>query len=150
MANVGAWYAVSLCYFVGGIFLIYRKVFTWHAPVTLLLTLSLISALFFAIDPDSYADPLVHLTTGATMLGAFFIVTDPVSSATSNRGKIIFAAGIAILVYSIRTWGNYPDAMAFAVMLMNLCAPFIDQYSQPRSFGHKNARHGIANEDKAQ
>jgi electron transport complex protein RnfD len=150
MANVGAWYAVSLCYFVGGIFLIYRKVFTWHAPVTLLLTLSLISALFFAIDPDSYADPLVHLTTGATMLGAFFIATDPVSSATSNRGKIIFAAGIAILVYSIRTWGNYPDAMAFAVMLMNLCAPFIDQYSQPRSFGHKNARHGIANEDKSQ
>ena len=148
MANVGAWYAVSLCYFVGGIFLIYRKIFTWHAPITLLVTLALISSLFFAIDPDSYADPLIHLTTGATMLGAFFIVTDPVSSATSNKGKIIFAAGIAILVYCVRTWGNYPDAMAFAVMLMNLCAPFIDQYTQPRSYGHKQAKKGSYNPEK--
>jgi electron transport complex protein RnfD len=142
MANVGAWYAVSLCYFIGGIFLIYRKIFTWHAPITLLITLTLMSAFFFAIDPDRFADPLVHLTTGATMLGAFFIVTDPVSSSTSNRGKIVFAAGIGILVYCVRTWGNYPDAMAFAVMLMNLCAPFIDQYTQPRSYGHKQAKKG--------
>jgi len=149
MANVGAWYAVSLCYFIGGIFLIYRKIFTWHAPITLLITLTLMSAIFFAIDPDSFADPLVHLTTGATMLGAFFIVTDPVSSSTSNRGKIVFAAGIGILVYCVRTWGNYPDAMAFAVMLMNLCAPFIDQYTQPRSYGHKQAKKGsYAKENK--
>ncbi len=139
LANAGAWYAVSLGYFVGGIFLIYRKIFTWHTPITLLVTLAIISSIGFAIDPDSFADPFVHLTTGATMLGAFFIATDPVSSATSNRGKVIFAAGIAILVYVIRTWGNYPDAMAFAVMIMNLCAPFIDQYSQPRSYGHKKA-----------
>jgi len=149
MANVGAWYAVSLCYFIGGIFLIYRKIFTWHAPITLLITLTLMSAIFFAIDPDSFADPLVHLTTGATMLGAFFIVTDPVSSSTSNRGKIVFAAGIGVLVYCVRTWGNYPDAMAFAVMLMNLCAPFIDQYTQPRSYGHKQAKKGsYAKENK--
>ncbi|MEH6445127.1 MAG: electron transport complex subunit RsxD [Oceanospirillaceae bacterium] len=140
MSNVGAWYAVSLCYFVGGIFLIYRKIFTWHTPIALLATLAIISAIFFAIDPDSYADPLVHLTTGATMLGAFFIATDPVTSATSNRGKIVFAAGIALLIYVIRTWGNYPDAMAFAVMIMNLSAPFIDQYTQPRSYGHKRAK----------
>jgi electron transport complex protein RnfD len=139
MANAGAWYAVSLCYFVGGIFLIYRKIFTWHTPITLLVSIGVISALFFAIDPDQFADPLVHLTTGATMLGAFFIATDPVSSATSNKGKIIFAIGIALLVYIVRTWGNYPDAMAFAVMLMNLAAPFIDQYTQPRSYGHKKA-----------
>jgi len=149
MANVGAWYAVSLSYFIGGIFLIYRKIFTWHAPITLLITLTLMSAIFFAIDPDSFADPLVHLTTGATMLGAFFIVTDPVSSSTSNRGKIVFAAGIGILVYCVRTWGNYPDAMAFSVMLMNLCAPFIDQYTQPRSYGHKQAKKGsYAKENK--
>ena len=148
MANVGAWYAVSLCYFIGGIFLIYRKIFTWHAPITLLITLTLMSSIFFAIDPDSFADPLVHLTTGATMLGAFFIVTDPVSSSTSNRGKIVFAAGIGILVYCVRTWGNYPDAMAFAVMLMNLCAPFIDQYTQPRSYGHKQAKKGSYAKEK--
>jgi len=150
LANVGAWYAVSLAYFVGGIFLIYRKIFTWHAPITLLLTLTLLSALFFAVDPDTYADPLIHLTTGATMLGAFFIVTDPVSSATSNKGKIIFAAGIGILVYIVRTWGSYPDAMAFAVMLMNLSAPFIDQYSQPRSYGHRRANKGLNSKGKSQ
>ena len=145
MANMSAWYTVSLGYFIGGIFLMYRKIFTWHAPISLLASLFIISALFFAVDPDSYADPLVHLTTGATMLGAFFIATDPVSGATSNKGKIIFGIGIGCLVYIVRTWGNYPDAMAFAVMLMNLAAPFIDQYSQPRSYGHKRAGREIAN-----
>ncbi|MGB1239681.1 MAG: electron transport complex subunit RsxD [Pseudomonadales bacterium] len=143
LANAGAWYAVSAAYFIGGIFLIYRKIFTWHAPISLLLTLGLIASVFYAIDPDSYADPLVHLFSGATMLGAFFIITDPVSCATSNRGKIVFAAGVGILVYCVRTWGNYPDAIAFAVMLMNLSAPFIDQYTQPRSYGHKSANSGI-------
>lgn len=77
------------------------------------------------------------------MLGAFFIATDPVSSATSNKGKIIYGASIGILVYIIRTWGNYPDAVAFAVLLMNLCAPFIDQYTQPRTYGHSKPNRGL-------
>ncbi|HEY7776723.1 MAG TPA: RnfABCDGE type electron transport complex subunit D, partial [Kineobactrum sp.] len=72
--------------------------------------------------------------------GAFFIVTDPVSSAVSVRGRLIFGALIGALVYLIRVWGNYPDAVAFAVLIANFAAPFIDHYSQPRSYGHNKSR----------
>ena len=80
---------------------------------------------------------LFNLFSGATMFGAFFIITDPVSSAVSNRGRVIYGALIGVLVYIIRAWGNYPDAVAFATMLMNFAAPFIDHYTQPRTYGHK-------------
>ncbi|WP_290701853.1 electron transport complex subunit RsxD [Amphritea sp.] len=143
LANgIGAWHAVSAAYVMGGVFLLYRKIFTWHTPVAMLGSLTLISTLFFLIAPDQFPDPFFHLTVGATMLGAFFIATDPVTSATSNKGKLWFGAGIGLLIFIIRTWGNYPDAVAFAVLLMNLCAPFIDQYTQPRSYGHAKPNRG--------
>ena len=82
----------------------------------------------------------MHLLSGGTMLGAFFIVTDPVTSTTSTKGRLIFGAGVGLLVFCIRTWGNYPDAIAFAVLLMNFAAPFIDYYTVPRSYGHAQAR----------
>lgn len=140
--GIGAWHAVSAAWLMGGIFLLYRKVITWHAPISMLLALALCSSMFFGFDPDNYADPFFHLSTGATMLAAFFIITDPVSSATSNRGRIVFGASIGILIFIIRTWGNYPDGVAFAVLLMNLAAPFIDIYTQPRSYGHNRAKKG--------
>ncbi len=140
--GIGAWHAVSAAWFMGGIFLLYRKIITWHAPISMLLALAVCATLFYGFDPDSYADPFFHLSTGATMLAAFFIITDPVSSATSNRGRIIFGACIGVLVFIIRTWGNYPDGVAFAVLLMNLAAPFIDLYSQPRSYGHSQSNKG--------
>lgn len=141
--GVGAWYAVSAAWFMGGIFLLWRKVFTWHTPIALLGALLLMAALFYGFDPDSYASPVIHLGVGATMLGAFFIATDPVSAATSNRGKLVFGASIGVLIYIIRTWGNYPDAVAFSVLLLNLAAPFIDQYTQPRTYGHAKANRGL-------
>lgn len=141
--GVGAWHAVSAAYFMGGIFLVYRKVFTWHTPVAVLGTLAVVSTLFYIFEPDNFADPFFHLTMGATMLGAFFIATDPVTAATSNRGKLIYGIGIGLLIYIIRTWGNYPDAVAFSVLLMNLAAPFIDQYTQPRTYGHAKAKRGL-------
>lgn len=73
------------------------------------------------------------------MMGAFFIITDPVSSATSRLGKLFYGAAIGILVYVIRTFGSYPEAMAFSVLLMNLAAPFIDYYTRPRSYGHQSS-----------
>lgn len=76
------------------------------------------------------------------MLGAFFIATDPVSSAVSPQGKLIFGAGIGILTYIIRTYGSYPDAIAFSVLLMNFAAPLIDLYTQPRTYGHVKAKRG--------
>ena len=141
--GIGAWHAVSIAYLAGGAFLIYKKIFTWHTPVALLISLTVISAVFYGLSPDTYASPMFHLTVGATMLGAFFIATDPVSAATSNRGKLIYGAGIGLLIYIIRAWGGYPDGVAFAVLLMNLSAPFIDQYTQPRTYGHTKANRGI-------
>jgi electron transport complex protein RnfD len=143
LANIGAWHAVSAAYVMGGIFLLYKKIFTWHTPLSMLASLFVCSLVFYVISPDTYADPIFHLTVGATMLGAFFIATDPVSAATSNIGKIWYGVGIGALVFVIRTWGNYPDAVAFSVLIMNLAAPFIDQYTQPRTYGHKKAKRGI-------
>lgn len=138
---------LSLAWLAGGLALLYLKVFTWHTPISLLLSLLVLSGLFYGYDPDSYLSPVSHLTLGATMLGAFFIATDPVSSATSTRGKLVFGAGIGLLIFTIRTWGNYPDAIAFAVLLMNLAAPLIDQYTQPRAYGHKATRKGPRGEE---
>lgn len=137
------WEWVSLCYLAGGLYLIYRRLITWHTPVSMLLSLSL-CALIFGYDPDQNVPIHLHLLGGATLLGAFFIATDPVSSTTSTRGKLVFGAGIGVLTYTIRTWGTYPDAVAFAVLLMNFAAPFIDHYTQPRSYGHAKAKHGRA------
>ncbi|WP_372866575.1 RnfABCDGE type electron transport complex subunit D, partial [Pseudomonas sp.] len=136
--------AVNLAFLAGGLYLLYKRVFTWHAPVGMLASLALMSLLFWhGSGSDSNGSPLFHLLTGATMLGAFFIVTDPVSGATSNRGRLIFGAGVGVLVYVIRAWGGYPDAVAFAVLLMNLAAPTIDYYTRPRTYGHRKPTRGL-------
>jgi len=132
-----AWEWVNVAFMLGGIYLLYKKVFTWHAPVSMLISLSLCAALFYdGGSSASSGSPLFHLFSGATMLGAFFIVTDPVSSAVSNRGRLIYGALIGVLIFVIRAWGNYPDAVAFAVLLLNFAAPFIDYYTKPRTYGH--------------
>lgn len=139
-AGIG-WEWVNIAFLLGGAWLLYRRIFTWHAPVAMLASMALLAAIFY--DGGSSASggsPLFHLLSGATMLGAFFIITDPVSSAVSNRGRLIYGALIGALVYIIRVRGNYPDALAFAVLIMNFAAPFIDNYTQPRTYGHKPAR----------
>ena len=135
-AGIG-WEWVNLAFLAGGLWLLYRRIFTWHAPVAMLASLTLMSALFYAGGSSSSGgSPQFHLLSGATMFGAFFIVTDPVSSAVSVRGRLVFGALIGVLVYLIRVWGNYPDAVAFAVLIANFAAPFIDHYTQPRVYGH--------------
>ncbi len=139
------WEWVNLAYLAGGLFLLYRKIFTWHAPVGMLAALAVMALVFQnGSGSESHGTVLFHLFSGATMLGAFFIVTDPVSGATSNKGRLIFGAGVGILMYIIRAWGGYPDAVAFAVLLMNMAAPTIDYYTQPRTYGHKKSRKGLA------
>lgn len=138
-AGIG-WEWANLAFLAGGLWLLYRRIFTWHAPVAMLATLTLMAAVFY--DGGSSASggsPLFHLLSGATMFGAFFIITDPVSSAVSVRGRLVFGALIGLLVYLIRVWGNYPDAVAFAVLIANFAAPFIDHYTQPRSYGHSTS-----------
>ena len=131
------WEWVNLGFLAGGLYLMWRHIFTWHAPLGMLGAMVLLSALFYAGGGSGSAgSPLMHLGTGATMLGAFFIITDPVSSAVSNRGRLVFGIGAGALIFSMRTWSNYPDGVAFAVLLMNFSAPFIDNYTQPRTYGH--------------
>ena len=138
-----SWLGVNLAYLAGGLLLLYLRIITWHTPVALLLSSSGMAALFYLLDPGNNATPYFHLTTGATMFAAFFIATDPVSSCSSNKGKLLYGTGIGILIYVIRTWGGYPDGVAFAVLLMNFAAPFLDYYSQPRTYGHKHANKGL-------
>lgn len=135
------WEWVNIGFLLGGLYLLYRKVFTWHTPVAMLTVLALMAA--FGYDggsSNSAGSPLFHLLSGATMLGAFFIATDPVTSAVSTKGRLIYGGFIGLLVYVIRVWGNYPDALAFAILLMNFAAPFIDYYTLPRSYGHSKSR----------
>ena len=103
----------------------------------MLLGLAGIAFVFYAFDPDTYSSPLFQVFSGAAMLGAFFIATDPVSACTTPRGRLYYGLGIGVLVYVIRTWGGYPDGVAFAVLLMNMAAPTIDHYTRPHVFGKK-------------
>jgi electron transport complex protein RnfD len=128
---------VTGAFLLGGLYLLHQRIISWHIPIAFLGGLAAISGIFFLVDPQHYASPLFHLFGGAAMLGAFFIATDPVSGPTTPRGKLIFAASIGVLTWLIRVYGGYPDGVAFAVILMNLCVPLIDAYTQPRVFGHK-------------
>ncbi len=121
---------------LGGLYLLYAGIIRWHIPVAMLAGLLAPATLMYLADPSRFASPGFHLFTGASMLGAFFIATDPVSAATSDRGRLVYAAGIGLLTYAIRTWGGYPDGLAFAVLLMNAAVPVIDRYTRPRIYGH--------------
>jgi electron transport complex protein RnfD len=131
------WEWVNLGFLIGGIFLIAKKAIDWHTPLSFLISLFVCSLIAFLISPDNSASTMFHWFSGATMLGAFFILTDPVSGATSVKGRIVFAALAGILVYLIRKFGGYPDAIAFTVLLCNMAAPLIDQYTRPRTYGHQ-------------
>lgn len=135
---------VALGFLLGGLYLLVSRIITWHIPVAYLGTLFATAAVFHLIEPARYALPTFHWFSGAAMIGAFFILTDPITSPTTPRGKLIFAAGAGLLTYIIRAFGGYPDGMAFAALLMNLCVPLIDAYTQPPVFGKKDrqARRG--------
>lgn len=135
LAGIG-WEWVNLAYLIGGLILIKVRVINWHIPVSFLVSLTLISGLFMVLTPGTTASPLVHLLSGATMLGAFFIATDPVSASTTVKGRLIFGAFIGAMVFIIRSWGGFPDGVAFAVLLGNMCVPLIDYYTKPRTYGH--------------
>ena len=132
------WEWVALAWAAGGLLLLALRIITWHIPVAFIGAMALVSAVGWLIAPTQFASPAFHLLAGGTLMGAFFIATDPVSGATTPRGKLVFAAGIALIAWLIRAFGAYPDGIAFAVLLMNICVPLIDMKTQPPVFGHKN------------
>ena len=131
------WSWVNLGYLLGGLFLLQQKVIAWRIPVAMLASLFAAATLGYLISPDATATPMFHLFSGATMLGAFFIATDPVSASTTARGRLVYGALIGVLIYLIRRFGGYPDAIAFAVLLANLCVPMIDSLTRPKSYGER-------------
>lgn len=128
---------VALGFMAGGLYLIASRVISWHIPAAYLGTLFATAGIFHLADPAHYVTPTFHLFSGAAMIGAFFILTDPITSPTTPRGKLIFAAGAGFLTYIIRALGGFPDGVAFATLLMNICVPLIDTYTQPKVFGKK-------------
>jgi Na+-translocating ferredoxin:NAD+ oxidoreductase subunit D len=128
---------VTIAYLLGGLYLWQQKIISWHLPTAFLSALALISGVFWILNPAHFASPIFHLFSGASMLCAFFIITDPVSGPTTPKGKLWFAAGVAVITYLVRVYGGYPDGVAFAVIFMNICVPLIDAYTQPRVFGHE-------------
>lgn len=119
----------------GGLFLLFRRIISWHIPAMMIGSLFLIAALFHAINPERFASGTFHLVSGATFLGAFFIATDYVTSPISKTGQLVFGAGVGLLTWCIRNFAGYPEGVAFAVLLMNSLTPIIDQYTRPRAFG---------------
>ncbi|MDV5356423.1 electron transport complex subunit RsxD [Enterobacter asburiae] len=136
LAGAG-WQWVNLGYLAGGIFLLSQNTIRWHIPVSFLLSLTLCATLGWLFAPQTFLAPQLHLLSGATMLGAFFILTDPVTASTTNKGRLIFGALAGLLVWLIRSFGGYPDGVAFAVLLANITVPLIDYYTRPRVYGHR-------------
>jgi Na+-translocating ferredoxin:NAD+ oxidoreductase subunit D len=129
------WEWISNLVLVGGLYLLYVGTIRWHIPAAVLAGLLVPALILHLVNPAMFAAPGFHLFSGATMLGAFYIATDPVSAATTERGRLIYGAGIGLFAYAIRTWGGYPDGIAFAVLLMNAAVPLIDRYTRPRIYG---------------
>lgn len=121
---------------VGGFWLLIKKIIRWQIPVGVGIGLLLPATIMYMIEPGSNASPGFHLFSGATILCAFFIATDPVSAATSPRGRILYGLGIGFLIFCIRRWGSYSDGIAFAVLIMNMAVPTIDYFTRPHIVGH--------------
>jgi electron transport complex protein RnfD len=122
---------------VGGLFLIIRKVITWHIPVVMIITMVVLTGIFWMIDPQQYANPLIHVLSGGAILGAFFMATDLVTSPMTKKGMVVFAIGIGLITVVIRLFGAYPEGVSFAIIIMNAFVPLINNYFKPRRFGAK-------------
>lgn len=141
------WEWVNGAFLLGGLGLLAMRIIPWQTPTGVLLGIA-IPAILFSSDADQAVPLSLHLFAGATMFCAFFIATDPVSSATTPKGRLFFGLGIGVLIYVIRSFGAYPDAVAFAVLLMNFAAPLIDVYTQPRTYGHIKPNRGAKAKEK--
>ena len=120
---------------LGGLFLLVKKVITWHIPVSYIGTVLVLGSIFWLVDPTRYPNPLFHLLTGGLLLGAFFMATDMVTSPVTGRGMLIFGFGCGLLTILIRLFGGYPEGVSFAILLMNACTPLIDRYTRPKIYG---------------
>jgi electron transport complex protein RnfD len=125
----------AIALLIGAFYMFYKKIITWHIPVSYILSVVVFSGIFWLINPGRYLDPLFHLLTGGMMLGVFYMATDMVSSPINTKGMLIFGAGCGILTMLIRLWGGYPEGVSFAILIMNAFTPLINRSFKPRRFG---------------
>ena len=134
--NAGSLGEISaLLLVLGGLYMLWKKVITWHIPVSILLTVAIISGVFWMIDPEMYVNPIYHILTGGLMLGAVFMATDMVTSPMTTKGQIIYGVGIGVITISIRMFGAYPEGISFAILIMNAVTPLLNYYIKPKRFG---------------
>ncbi len=133
--SLGEMSAIALL--LGGIYLLIRKVISWHIPITMLAVIAIMTGIFWLIDPTHYVNPMIHILSGGAILGAFYMATDMVTSPMTRKGMIIFAIGIGVLTVVIRLFGAYPEGVSFAILIMNAFVPLINSYFKPRRFGNK-------------
>ncbi|MCK5856803.1 MAG: RnfABCDGE type electron transport complex subunit D [Bacteroidales bacterium] len=127
----------ALLLLLGGIYMLYRKIITWHIPLSFLAAVVIFSGIFWLYDPNTYVDPIFHLVTGGMMLGVFFMATDMVTSPMTPKGQLVFGAGVGILTIIIRVWGAYPEGVSFAILLMNAVVPHLNNIFKPERFGEE-------------
>jgi Na+-translocating ferredoxin:NAD+ oxidoreductase subunit D len=125
----------ALALLIGLGFMLYKRIITWHIPVSIIGTVFLFSGIFYLYNPEKYMDPLFHILTGGVMLGAIFMATDYVTSPMTKTGMVIFGVGIALLTVIIRNFGAYPEGVSFAILIMNAFVPLINRGIKPKLFG---------------
>lgn len=124
----------ALALLLGLVFMLWKKIITWHIPVSIIGTVFVLSGLLHIANPI-YADPFTVIFSGGLMLGAIFMATDYVTSPMNSRGQLIYGVSIGLLTVVIRNWGAYPEGMSFAILIMNAFTPFINTYIKPKRFG---------------
>ena len=127
--------ASALAIILGFIYLLVRRVIRPHIPVTIILTVAVMTGIFWLIDPSQYTDPLFNILTGGVLLGSVFMATDYVTSPMAVKGMVIYGIGIGVLTVLIRYFGSYPEGVSFAILIMNSIVPLLNKYIKPARFG---------------
>jgi Na+-translocating ferredoxin:NAD+ oxidoreductase subunit D len=131
----------AIAILLGGLYMLIRKIITWHIPVSYILTVFVFSGILYLIDPSYFLDPVFHLLAGGLMLGAVFMATDMVTSPMTPAGMLVFGIGCGLLTVIIRIWGAYPEGVSFAILIMNAFVPLINKGFKPKKFGEV-VKHG--------
>jgi len=134
--NAGSLGEISgIALLLGLAYMLWRKIITWHIPLSIFATVFVFSGILHLANPQGYANPEMHLLTGGLLLGAIFMATDYVTSPMSKKGMLIYGVCIGLLTVIIRTFGAYPEGMSFAILIMNAFTPLINTYCKPKRFG---------------
>lgn len=127
----------AIALILGGVFMLWKKIISWHIPVSMLGTMAVFAGVLHFISPEKYADPLFHIVAGGALLGAIFMATDMVTSPMTKTGMLVFGVGIGVITMAIRIFGAYPEGVSFAILIMNAFVPLINNRFKPKRFGEE-------------